>query len=133
MQQPTIKFEDPAAAARAWANEYEARLAAEKERDRAKYERGQISSRREATALARLVLSNREVAKLKGETVRPSEYATVEQVSKATNWQYEWHPLRRWCNKNKQPPVMVNGVYAWPASAWKAVFGVDLESIAKLN
>jgi len=161
-------FENPAEAARAWAAEYEARIAAEKERDKAKTERGQISSGREATALATIMLANREISKLKAvqqatpvlESKRPAiqsqqakhainyiaeidrigqqqatnslaiQYATCEQVSKATDWPYEWHPLRQWCNRFKQKPIdlEINGntVKAWPASAWKAVFGVDI-------
>jgi len=166
-------FENPAEAARAWANEYEARIAAEKERDEAKTARGQISSRREATALARTMLANREIDRLKAtlpttqtyqsneplaqatraplaieyvaESFKKAElttavplaigYATVEQVTAALDDKtgFDWHELRKWCNSKKTPPISrMTGdgpVYAWPASAWKAVFGVDIVAL----
>ena len=63
-----------------------------------------------------------------------TRHATILQVEKKLKRDFDYHPLRRWCNQQKVTPERVpdkryGDVVAWPAEAWMAVYGVDLAAL----
>lgn len=112
----------------------EARIKAEAERDHAIATKAQIGSSREATAMATASAKAREVSRLKHELGYSTRHATILQVEKKLKRDFDYHPLRRWCNQQKVTPERVpdkryGDVVAWPAEAWMAVYGVDLAAL----
>lgn len=124
-------FTDPAAAAIAWAAEYQAKQAAMLERDEAIRTKAQIGSRREATAMATAAKATREAAKMAELVGRAVNHACVLAVQAATGAKYAWHPLKAYCLTNGLPILRVHSeaygeVNSYPAAAWLEVYGVDL-------
>lgn len=124
-------FTDPAAAAIAWAAEYQAKQAAMLERDEAIRTKAQIGSRREATAMATAAKATREAAKMAELVGRAVNHACVLAVQAATGAKYAWHPLKAYCLTNHLPILRVHSeaygeVNSYPAAAWLEVYGVDL-------
>lgn len=121
-------FTNPAIAAIAWANEYQARVNAEATK-------AQIGSKREATAMATASKAVKEVSRLKDQLGFSVRQATILQVEDATGQYFDFLPLRRWCTANEVVAESVpdrrypKGVKAWPAAAWAACYGVDLSSL----
>lgn len=112
----------------------EARIKAEAERDHAIATKAQIGSSREATAMATASAKAREVSRLKHELGYSTRHATILQVERKLKREFDYHPLRRWCNQQKVTPERVpdkryGDVVAWPADAWMAVHGVDLAAL----
>ena len=113
----------------------EARIKAEAERDHAIATKAQIGSRREAKAMATASAKAREVKRLEHELGYSQHHATILQVESKLGLEFDFHPLRRWCNKNHVKPDTVpdkrypGGVKAWPAAAWMDVYGVDLGAL----
>jgi len=112
----------------------EGRIKAEGERDHAIATKAQIGSRREATAMANVAKANKEVARLKDQLGFSVRQATILQVEDATGQDFDFLPLRRWCQANEVVAESVpdkrypKGVKAWPAAAWLACYGVDLST-----
>ena len=110
----------------------QARIQAEAERDHAIATKAQIGDKKVATAMATASAKSREVKRLKHELGYSQHHATILQVESKLGREFDFHPLRRWCNKNQIKPDTVpdkrypGGVKAWPASAWMAEYGVDL-------
>ena len=102
------------------------------ERDHAIATKAQIGSKREATAMANAAKANSEAAKLKDQLGFSARHATILQVEASTGKGYSYVGLRHWCNASEVTAESVpdkrypNGVKAWPAAAWMAVYGVDL-------
>ena len=124
-------FTDPAAAAIAWAAEYQAKQAAMLERDEAIRTKAQIGSRREATAMATAAKATREAEKLRDQLGFNARHATIIQVESKTNRSFSYLPLRQWCKQHgvkaeSVPDKRYESVKAWPAAAWLEVYGVDL-------
>ena len=124
-------FTDPAAAAIAWAAEYQAKQAAMLERDEAIRTKAQIGSRREATAMATAAKATREAEQLRHELGFSVRHATVMQVNARTGQEFDYVPLRRWCKQRGIKAVSVpdkryESVKAWPADAWRDAYGIDL-------
>ena len=113
----------------------EARIKAEAERDHAIATKAQISDRKTATAMATASAAKREVKRLEHELGYSQRHATILQVEKKLKRDFDFHPLRRWCNKNHVKPDTVpdkrypDGVKAWPAAAWQDCYGVDLGAL----
>ena len=113
----------------------QARIKAEAERDHAIATKAQIGSRREAKAMATASAKAREVKRLEHELGYSQHHATILQVESKLGREFDFHPLRRWCNKNHVKPDTVpdkrypGGVKAWPAAAWMAEYGVDLAEL----
>ena len=105
------------------------------ERDHAIATKAQISDRKTATAMATAAAKAREVNRLKHELGYSQRHATILQVEKKLKRDFDFHPLRRWCNQNYVKPDTVpdkrypDGVKAWPAAAWMACYGIDLGSL----
>ena len=113
----------------------EARIKAEAERDHAIATKAQIGSRREATAMARVATANKEVARLMDKLGFSVRQATILQVEDATGQDYDFLPMRRWCQANEVVAESVpdkrypKGVKAWPAAAWLACYKVSLSEL----
>lgn len=129
-------FANPAAAARAWAEQFEQRQIAQAERDDAVRTKAQIGSKREATAMAKASAASREATRLKEQLGFNARHATAKAVKKATGVDYgpQWRKLKAWCKDNGAEPTAVQDplygeVQSWPAGAWRAAFGVDLETL----
>jgi len=105
------------------------------QRDHAIATKAQIGSRREASAMAKASAAVREVAKLRDELGFSTRHATILKVEAATNRRFSYVNLRRWCKANGVTPETVQdkryaeGVKAWPAAAWAAVFDIDLAEL----
>ena len=105
------------------------------ERDEAIRTKAQISDRKTATAMATASAKAREVKRLEHELGYSQRHATILQVQGKLGREFDFHPLRRWCNKNQVKPDTVpdkrypGGVKAWPAAAWMAEYGVDLAEL----
>lgn len=102
--------------------------------------KAQISSRREATVMGKLSASAREVNRLRDELGASTRHATIKAVQKAIGKEFPrngYVALRNWCKENGETAVDVpdsnyETVKAWPAEAWKAVYGIELAKIFKV-
>lgn len=112
------------------------RLLAIEQRDHAIATKAQIGSKREATAMATAATAKREAVKLRermGEATHRASVFAVEGMTKPT--QYPWLPLRSYCQQNALEmgeafsPGIQRKVKTYPAEAWMAVYGVDLEEL----
>ena len=104
------------------------------QRDEAIRTKALIGSQREATAMATASAKAREAARLKHELGYSARHATILQVEKKLKRDFDFHPLRRWCNQNHVKPEAVpdkryGEAKAWPAAAWQTVYGVDLAQL----
>ena len=105
------------------------------QRDHAIATKAQIGDKKVATAMATASAKAREVKRLEHELGYSQHHATILQVESKLGREFDFHPLRRWCNLNKVAPDTVpdkrypGGVKAWPASAWMAEYGVDLAEL----
>jgi phage regulator Rha-like protein len=112
----------------------EAKLKAEAERDEAIRTKAMIGSKREATAMNTAARATREAERLREELGASQRHATVAAVERALKKTLDWVPLRRWCKSAglsavEVPDARFGTVKAWPAAAWKAVYGVDLSGM----
>ena len=105
------------------------------QRDLAIETKAEIGSRREATAMATASAAVREAARLRDELGFSARHATILKVEAATDRSFSYVNLRRWCKANGVTPETVpdkryaEGVKAWPAAAWAAVFDIDLADL----
>jgi len=105
------------------------------QRDYAIETKAEIGSRREATAMATASAAVREAARLRDELGFSARHATILKVEAATDRSFSYVNLRRWCKANGVTPETVpdkryaEGVKAWPAAAWAAVFDIDLADL----
>lgn len=105
------------------------------QRGRAIETKAEIGSRREATAMATASAAVREAARLRDELGFSARHATILKVEAATDRSFSYVNLRRWCKANGVTPETVpdkryaEGVKAWPAAAWAAVFDIDLADL----
>ena len=126
-----------AEALRLAADEHERRQIAEAQRDEAVRTKALIGSKREATAMAKASAAVREVNRLTEELGRNAKRATVIAVEKALGrklGKQDWVPLRRYCKEHGLETEKVHDprwgeATAWPAAAWKAVWGIDLQEV----
>lgn len=107
---------------------------AEKERaDHAERTKGQISRKREASALGKLSAKSRRCKELEERLGEGVKHATIKKVEKATGVKdtYKFVPLRKWCRDNGMDAKDVvddrwGSVKAWPAQAWLVAYNIDL-------
>ncbi|CDH33235.1 ORF6N domain-containing protein [Xenorhabdus bovienii] len=123
--------------------ESEQNYLAEKERaDHAELTKSQISQKREATALQRISAyqrvanrAKRERDELAAQFGASKEWASTQQVWRATTKHRYYRPLARWCDEHDLQdmycfdPITNDYVLCFPHGAWLEVYGVD---IAKL-
>lgn len=119
-------FTNPAAAARAFAEQYEARMIAERTK-------AEIGSRREATAMATASRKAKEVLRLQAQLDGLSDWATVKRMEKFYKRDFPWHPLKKASKKMGAPINQVTDinyglVNAYHADVWREVYGVEIPS-----
>ncbi|WP_052028512.1 hypothetical protein [Pseudomonas syringae] len=109
--------------------------AAIEQRDHAIATKSEIGSRREATAMATASAAVREAGRLRDELGFSARHATILKVEKALKRSFSFVNLRRWCKANGVTPQIVpdkrypEGVKAWPAAAWAAVYDINLADL----
>lgn len=119
-------FSDPAAAARAWAEQYEARQIAERTK-------AEIGSRREATAMNTASQAVKQANKLAIELDRSKQYASVKRMSMLYHGQkFDWRLLREVsANVGKSPIDVFDANYgtvkAYHADAWREAYALEIE------
>ena len=107
------------------------------QRDLAIETKAEIGSRREATAMATASAAVRQANQLKeelGRGLRQATVAAVEKVCKRKFGKQGFRPLKNWCAENgvlapKVHDPRYGWVRSWPASAWAAVYRIDLADL----
>lgn len=107
------------------------------ERDRAIATKAEIGTRREATAMAKASVAVREANRLRDQLGQGASQATITAVEIALGRKFGkqgFRPLQCWCKEQGILPVYVQDaryghVRAWPASAWAAVYEIDLAQL----
>ncbi len=118
-------FSNPAIAARAWAEQYEARIQAEKTK-------AQIGTRREATAMQTASAATKRANQLQVELDRAMQYATVKRMEAAFRGRrFNWRVLKAMSNDLGIPAIDVpdqnyTTVKAYHADAWRKAYSVDV-------
>lgn len=122
-------FADPAAAARAWAEQYEARQIAERTK-------AEIGSRREATAMNTASQAVKQANKLAIELDRAKQYASVKRMTMIYHGQkFDWRLLREVSAIVGKSPIDVfdanyGTVKAYHADAWREAYALEIEQEA---
>ncbi|MFW5401639.1 ORF6N domain-containing protein [Yersinia sp. 1252 StPb PI] len=110
------------------------RLAEKQRADKAIRTKGQISRKREASALGKLSAATRKCRVLEERLGESTKHATVKAVENVTHQKFAWHPLRKWCLENGFKPEIVpdpqyGSVKSWPREAWLAVHSINLSDV----
>lgn len=120
-------FSNPAAAARAWAEQYEARLLAEQTK-------AQIGHRREAQAMNTASQAVKRANRLEAELDRSKEYATVKRMQMIHHGQpFNWRHLKSTAAEMNIPPIEVfdanyGKVKAYHADVWREAYALEIEA-----
>ena len=118
-------FSNPADAARAWAEQYEARVLAEQTK-------AQIGDKREATAMNTASQAVKKVNKLQIELDRSIEYATLKRMQMIHHGQpFKWRHLRDTSAAMGIPAIDVfdqnfGTVKAYHADVWREAYAVEI-------
>ena len=122
-------FSNPAAAARAWAEQYEARLLAESTK-------AQIGAKREATAMNTASQAVKKANRLEIELDKSKQYASVKRMEMLYHGQqFNWRLLKSAANEMGIPAIDVfdanyGTVKAYHADVWNEAYAVTLDTEA---
>lgn len=122
-------FADPVAAARAWADQHEARQLAERTK-------AEIGSRREATAMNTASQAVKKVARLEIELDQSQQYATVKRMEMLYHGQrFDWRLLKRTAIEMGMPPKDIfdanyGKVNAYPAAVWMEAYALEIPGVS---
>jgi len=118
-------FADPVAAARAWADELEARQIAERTK-------AEIGTRREATAMNTASQAVKKANRLELELDKSRSYASVKRMSMLYHGQeFDWRMLKRTSIEMGILPIDVfdanyGTVKAYHADVWREAYALDI-------
>ncbi|WP_199224814.1 hypothetical protein [Falsochrobactrum shanghaiense] len=118
-------FTNPAIAARAWAEQYEARLLAERTK-------AEIGTRREATAMNTASQAVKKANKLEKVLDRSQEYATVKRMSMLYHGQsFSWRELKHISLEMDTLPIdgfdaNYGAVKAYHADVWREAYALEI-------
>lgn len=119
-------FSNPAEAARAWAEQYEARVLAEKTK-------AETGSRREATAMNTASQAIKKAARLEEELDRSRRYASVKRMEMVCHGvKFNWRLLKSTSIEMGIPSIDVfdqnyGTVKAYHADVWREAYAVEIE------
>ncbi|MGP2408636.1 Rha family transcriptional regulator [Yersinia sp. 2553 StPb PI] len=109
------------------------RIAEKQRADTAIRAKGQISRKREASAMGKLSAATRRCRELEERLGESTKDATITKVENATGLKktFKYAALRKWCRDNGTEARSVaderyGSVKSWPAGAWLTVYGIDL-------
>ena len=126
-------FSSPAAAARAWADEYEAKNAALALADHATATKAEIGNRREATAMNTASQAVKKVAALEIELDRSKQYASVKRMEMLYHGQkFDWRKLKSGGQEMSIEPIEIfdanyGKVKAYHADVWREVYALSID------
>ena len=126
-------FSNPAVAARAWAEQYEANQALAIERDHAIATKAEIGSRREATAMNTASVAVRKANSLERQLDKAKDYCTVKRMSMIHHGQhFDWRSLKAASAEMELPPIDVfdqnyGTVKAYHVDVWAEVYGLGID------
>lgn len=118
-------FSNPALAARAWAEQYEARQAAEARK-------AEIGSRREATAMNTASQAVKKANKLAIELDKAMQYASVKRMEMLYPGQrFNWRLLKSTATQMDRPPIDIfdanyGTVKAYHAEVWREAYALEI-------
>lgn len=118
-------FSDPAAAARAWADEHEARTIAERTK-------AEIGSRREATAMNTASQAVKKLTQLEIELDRSHQFASVKRMTMLYHGQeFSWRLLKQTATEMGSPSIEVfdanyGTVKAYHADVWREAYALEI-------
>lgn len=118
-------FSDPVAAARAWADQYEARQIAERTK-------AEIGTRREATAMNTASQAAKKALRLEQELDKSKSYASVKRMSLLYHGQeFQWRTLKHVSAEMKLPAIDVfdanyGTVKAYHADVWREAYALEI-------